>query len=143
MLLAGRAIGLVPARIGRTANAPQLNAALEELGGLVPAVRSLLSGKIFPEGFAKFEPHFGHVPRYGVPGAVLLGDAAHPVTPAGGQGANMAVADAVALAREILVAALPEQVCRVGGHASPPCPARRRCSDRMPRRFRRTRRIRT
>lgn len=36
----------------------------------------------------------GHVPRYGVDGAILIGDAAHPVTPVGGQGANMSVADA-------------------------------------------------
>lgn len=31
-------------------------------------------------------------------GAILIGDAAHPVSPAGGQGANMSVADACVLA---------------------------------------------
>jgi len=40
----------------------------------------------------------GHAPRYGAAGAVVMGDAAHPVSPAGGQGANMSIADARALA---------------------------------------------
>jgi 2-polyprenyl-6-methoxyphenol hydroxylase-like FAD-dependent oxidoreductase len=58
----------------------------------------LIGHRRFPDDFAHFRPQFGHATRYGIPGAVLLGDAAHPVTPAGGQGANMAIADAVALA---------------------------------------------
>ncbi len=40
---------------------------------------------------------WGHAGAYGGRGAFLLGDAIHPTSPAGGQGANMAVADAVAL----------------------------------------------
>jgi 2-polyprenyl-6-methoxyphenol hydroxylase-like FAD-dependent oxidoreductase len=41
---------------------------------------------------------WGHAARYGVPGALILGDAVHPVSPAGGQGANLSVADAWAIA---------------------------------------------
>ena len=52
----------------------------------------------FPERFAHIRRPFGHAARYVDDGAVLMGDAAHPVTPAGGQGANMSVADGVALA---------------------------------------------
>ena len=53
----------------------------------------------FPEGYGHFSRPFGHAARYVGDGVALLGDAAHPVTPAGGQGANMSVADAIVLAR--------------------------------------------
>ncbi|MEQ1853576.1 MAG: NAD(P)/FAD-dependent oxidoreductase, partial [Chthoniobacteraceae bacterium] len=56
----------------------------------------------FPQAFTRIHREWGHAERYGAPGAVLLGDAIHPVSPAGGQGANMAIADAAVLARLIL-----------------------------------------
>ena len=56
----------------------------------------------FPNSFTRIRREWGHADRYGGPGAVLLGDAIHPVSPAGGQGANMSIADAVALAPLIL-----------------------------------------
>ena len=46
----------------------------------------------------------GQAERYGEPGVLLLGDAAHPVTPAGGQGANLSVNDAACLAQLLLEA---------------------------------------
>lgn len=52
----------------------------------------------FPKGFGHFKRPFGHAGHYVADGVALLGDAAHPVTPAGGQGANMAIADAMVLA---------------------------------------------
>ncbi len=55
----------------------------------------------FPDNFHVFHRPYGHSKTYVADGAVLIGDAAHPVTPAGGQGANMSVADAVSLARII------------------------------------------
>ena len=64
----------------------------------------------FPGSFTKIGRRWGHAERYGVPGAVLIGDALHPVSPAGGQGANMAINDAVALSR--LIAADPPDLAR-------------------------------
>ena len=56
----------------------------------------------FPAGFRRIGRVFGLAKSYGVPGAVLIGDSIHPVSPAGGQGANMAIGDAACLARLIL-----------------------------------------
>ena len=61
-----------------------------------------LDALAFPQGFTRIRREWGHAERYGAPGAVLLGDALHPVSPAGGQGANMAIADAAVLAPLIL-----------------------------------------
>jgi 2-polyprenyl-6-methoxyphenol hydroxylase-like FAD-dependent oxidoreductase len=58
-----------------------------------------------PEDLAacsRYRPHWGHAPQYGEKGIALMGDAVHPVSPAGGQGANMSVADARVLNRTIL-----------------------------------------
>ena len=63
-----------------------------------PRCARLAEQYTFPDAFASLRRPFGHAPRYVGEGAALMGDAAHPVTPAGGQGANMSVADAVALA---------------------------------------------
>ena len=52
----------------------------------------------FPQDFVRIRRSWGHASRYGAEGAILMGDAAHPVSPAGGQGANMSVADACVLA---------------------------------------------
>lgn len=55
----------------------------------------------FPKDFHLFKRPFGHSKRYVSDGVALIGDAAHPVTPVGGQGANMSVADAISLAKNI------------------------------------------
>ena len=65
---------------------------------LAPGATDLIRSHAFPDGFAHIRRPFGHAPRYVADGAALLGDAVHPVTPVGGQGANMSVADAAALA---------------------------------------------
>lgn len=75
---------------------------LEQMFAHTTDVPPELRGCGFPHGFTRIRRPWGHAARYGVEGAVLLGDAIHPVTPAGGQGANMAIADAVVLARLIL-----------------------------------------
>ncbi len=59
---------------------------------------------VFPKDFKVFKRPFGHASSYVSDGAALLGDAVHPVTPIGGQGANMSVADAVVLGRVALEA---------------------------------------
>ncbi len=79
-----------------------LAAELEQIFSHAAEVPQELRACGFPHGFTRIRRPWGHAERYGVEGAVLLGDAIHPVTPAGGQGANMAIADAVALARLIL-----------------------------------------
>jgi len=42
--------------------------------------------------------------RWTVPGLLLIGDAAHPMSPVGGQGINVAIADAVVAARTLATA---------------------------------------
>lgn len=44
----------------------------------------------------------GHATAWSVPGALLLGDAAHPMSPVGGQGINMALRDAVVAANHLV-----------------------------------------
>ncbi len=77
---------------------------------LSPMCAQLLRDRKFPGGYVRIKRLFGHAPRYVADGAALIGDAAHPVTPIGGQGANMAVADAVALA-EVAHEALQRRDC--------------------------------
>lgn len=77
---------------------PDVRSAWMKFRGLDPEIEALTSGHRFPDDFFRLKREWGHAEHYGAPGAVLMGDAAHPVSPAGGQGANMSVADAVVLA---------------------------------------------
>ena len=63
-----------------------------------PALKDVIQERRFPDDFVRIRRQWGHSKRYGIEGAILLGDAAHPVSPAGGQGANMSAADARVLA---------------------------------------------
>jgi 2-polyprenyl-6-methoxyphenol hydroxylase-like FAD-dependent oxidoreductase len=65
-------------------------------------LEEMLGGRSYPAGFTRFRIGFCRAPRFGIPGAMLIGDAAHPVTPAGGQGANLSVADALVIAEAAL-----------------------------------------
>ena len=65
-------------------------------------LREVVAGREFPGGFFRVARPWGHAERYGAPGALLMGDAAHSVSPAGGQGANMSIADGVVLAELLL-----------------------------------------
>lgn len=67
-------------------------------GRLSPFCAGLRDLYPFPRSFSRFRRPFGHAERYVADGVALIGDAAHPMTPAGGQGANASVADAMALA---------------------------------------------
>ncbi|HEX6085871.1 MAG TPA: NAD(P)/FAD-dependent oxidoreductase, partial [Thermoanaerobaculia bacterium] len=69
--------------------------ALERVTPIAPALREQLE---FPRDFRRVARPFGHAPSYVADGAALIGDAAHPMTPAGGQGANASIWDALALA---------------------------------------------
>ena len=75
---------------------------VQQLTPLAPILREQLQ---FPRDFKRVRRPFGHAAHYVGDGAAILGDAAHPMSPAGGQGANAAVWDALALA-EVADAAL-------------------------------------
>lgn len=72
---------------------------LEDAEKIHPHLKELKDLPVFPKGCGIFMRPFGHAKNYAENGFVLMGDAAHPVTPAGGQGANMSVADAMVLAQ--------------------------------------------
>jgi 2-polyprenyl-6-methoxyphenol hydroxylase-like FAD-dependent oxidoreductase len=97
----GRAAGLAPVRPGVMDDPSRARADWRRFCAANP-VPDAVAALDFPHDLVRVRPVFGNAPRYGTDGAVLIGDAAHPVTPAGGQGANLAVADAVALAEVAL-----------------------------------------
>jgi len=69
--------------------------ALERATPMAGALREQLE---FPRDFRRVARPFGHAGSYVAAGAALIGDAVHPMTPAGGQGANASIWDALALA---------------------------------------------
>jgi monooxygenase len=81
---------------------PSVENSWRELCSTDSALARLAEGLNFPASFMRIKRPWGHASRYGAPGAVIMGDAAHSVSPAGGQGANMSIADAVVLAELLL-----------------------------------------
>jgi 2-polyprenyl-6-methoxyphenol hydroxylase-like FAD-dependent oxidoreductase len=77
----------------------------QSLERLTPLAGLLHDELEFPEDFTRLRRPYGHASRYVADGAALIGDAAHPMSPVGGQGANAAIWDAIALA-EVADAAL-------------------------------------
>lgn len=69
--------------------------ALERVTPMAASVHEQIE---FPRDFRRVARPFGHAPSYVANGAALIGDAAHPMTPVGGQGANASIWDALALA---------------------------------------------
>ncbi len=69
--------------------------ALERVTPMAGSLREQLE---FPRDFRQVARPFGHAESYVANGAALIGDAAHPMTPVGGQGANASIWDALALA---------------------------------------------
>jgi monooxygenase len=70
---------------------PAHRAMPEKFGNTLPPIE-------FPRDLKRIARPFGHAPSYVADGAALIGDAVHPMTPAGGQGANASIWDALALA---------------------------------------------
>lgn len=62
----------------------------------------------FPNDFFMIHRPFGHASNYAGNGVAIMGDAAHPVTPVGGQGANASISDAMALS-DIIESAIKEK----------------------------------
>lgn len=76
-----------------------------ELARLTPIAPALRTRIRIPEDLSRIRRAYGHAVSYLSDRGVILGDAAHPMSPAGGQGANAAIWDALALA-EVLDDAL-------------------------------------
>jgi 2-polyprenyl-6-methoxyphenol hydroxylase-like FAD-dependent oxidoreductase len=101
-LPAGKGAGLIVVR-PRTFNDPErLVRTWSEFYASDPLIAKITEGQEFPGGFVRVRRPWGHAKKYGIAGAMLMGDAAHPVSPAGGQGANMSVADATAMAELLM-----------------------------------------
>jgi 2-polyprenyl-6-methoxyphenol hydroxylase-like FAD-dependent oxidoreductase len=83
--------------------------ALERVTPMAGSLREQLE---FPRDFRRVARPFGHAGAYVANGAALIGDAAHPMTPAGGQGANASIWDALALADVAESALRAEDVSR-------------------------------
>ena len=94
----GKGAGLVPVRPKIFNANPNVTESWNQLCSIDAVIHEVIRDRRFPQDFARIRRPWGHAPRYGTEGAVLIGDAAHPVSPAGGQGANMSVADACVLA---------------------------------------------
>jgi 2-polyprenyl-6-methoxyphenol hydroxylase-like FAD-dependent oxidoreductase len=104
----GRGAGIVLLRPRAFADEGVLRGTLAEFAHSDPRLAQVLGSRVFPKDFVHFQLQFGNAPHYTFPGAALVGDAAHPVTPAGGQGANLAIADARALAASLLGSSDPQ-----------------------------------
>lgn len=98
----GRAAGIIGVRHSAFADEATLRGNLAEFAGRDFRLQQVLGKRVFPRDFTRVQLKFGNSPTYIHPGAALIGDAAHPVTPAGGQGANLAIADARCLADSLL-----------------------------------------
>jgi 2-polyprenyl-6-methoxyphenol hydroxylase-like FAD-dependent oxidoreductase len=96
----GRGAGLIPTWPEVLQNEKRLRKALADLAAREAVLDELIGKRPYPEGFTHFRLAWCRSPCFGIPGALLMGDAAHPVTPAGGQGANLSVADALVIAEE-------------------------------------------
>ncbi len=100
----GVQLGWVIAKGGKEASAgswPQRWAAL------APRPLAALLGSLPPRavrGPVRLPVRVGLAPRWQRPGLLLLGDAAHPMSPVRAQGLNMALRDAVVAARHLLPA---------------------------------------
>lgn len=68
------------------------------LGLVTPLSAAVREQLEFPRDFRNTARPFGHAASYVADGVALIGDAVHSMTPAGGQGANASIWDALALA---------------------------------------------
>jgi 2-polyprenyl-6-methoxyphenol hydroxylase-like FAD-dependent oxidoreductase len=97
-----RGVGVVPVRPRIFDDLPRAVQTWRVLIESEPNLAAMAGGWRFPDDLQRVRRPWGHASRYGAAGALIMGDAAHPVSPAGGQGANMSVADGRVLAELIL-----------------------------------------
>ena len=98
----GKGAALVPARPAALEPNSKASQIWNEFAASDARLTDVIGTRQFPQDLTRVRRPWGHADSYGANGAALIGDAAHPVSPVGGQGANMAVADASALADVIL-----------------------------------------
>lgn len=98
----GRCAAVVPMVTRTLAANPAVEDCWQRFCRIDANLSTLLDGRRFPQDMVRIHRPWGHATRYGADGVVLMGDAIHPVSPAGGQGANMSIADARALAELVL-----------------------------------------
>lgn len=97
-----RGAGLLPAKPTLLDDPAKCAKVWKKFCELNPGAAELAAGRKFFADFTRIRRPFGHASSYSAPGVLILGDAAHPVSPVGGQGASMSVADAFVLAQEAL-----------------------------------------
>jgi 2-polyprenyl-6-methoxyphenol hydroxylase-like FAD-dependent oxidoreductase len=98
----GRGVALIPVWPELCEQNGRLQEVLRSFASQDSVLEELLGPRTDPAGLTHFRLAWSRSPRFGTKGALLLGDAAHPVTPAGGQGANLSVADACFIAKAAL-----------------------------------------
>jgi 2-polyprenyl-6-methoxyphenol hydroxylase-like FAD-dependent oxidoreductase len=98
----GRGVALIPVWPDVVERNGRLQEALRDFAIQDPVLEELLGPRVDPAGLTRFRLAWSRSPQFGTRGALLLGDAAHAVTPAGGQGANLSVADACVIAKAAL-----------------------------------------
>jgi 2-polyprenyl-6-methoxyphenol hydroxylase-like FAD-dependent oxidoreductase len=98
----GKGVAFLPVRSEAFGNRRRLHNSIRAFVAQDPLLAEVVGERSYAHGMQRIPLGWGRTPRFGVPGALLMGDAAHPVTPAGGQGANAAVADALVLAEVAL-----------------------------------------
>jgi 2-polyprenyl-6-methoxyphenol hydroxylase-like FAD-dependent oxidoreductase len=101
-IVAHRGVGVIPVRPQTLDDLPRAASAWRTLIESEPNLTAVAGGWKFPDDLQRVRRPWGHAKHYGAAGAMVMGDAAHPVSPAGGQGANMSIADAQALGELIL-----------------------------------------
>jgi 2-polyprenyl-6-methoxyphenol hydroxylase-like FAD-dependent oxidoreductase len=94
----GKGAALIPVWREVVQQERHLRQALRRFAARDPVRAEVIGQRTYPAEFTRFRIAWSRMPRFGTAGALLMGDAAHPVTPAGGQGANASVADALVIA---------------------------------------------
>jgi 2-polyprenyl-6-methoxyphenol hydroxylase-like FAD-dependent oxidoreductase len=98
----GRGVALLPVWPDLCEQNGRLREVLRSFASQDSVLEELLGPRTDPAGLTRYRLAWSRSPRFGTKGALLLGDAAHPVTPAGGQEANLSVADACFIAKAAL-----------------------------------------
>lgn len=98
----GQGAGLIPVRSRLFDQSRQVEDCWRRFCSADGTIQDVMQDRRFPQDLARVRRPWGHAQRYGADGAILIGDAIHPVSPAGGQGANMSVADARVVAELVL-----------------------------------------